>query len=258
MVHCEGTIHLTEGALSTQPQHSHSWRGRTLRVEIPFTRAGVAHHVWVGNDDRSLLFDAGDGVLRDLLTLDIQPMGLEAIFITHGHYDHMGGLHSLFGFMRMIGRSKSLPVYVPEGCLEAKLACENFKSCYPDDTPFEIEVVEMSPGQQVDVGGMSVESYPMIHCGSIAGGEILDPIPAFGYRVVLEEESVAISGDTGDCPGLRKLVSGADLALIEATFASSEGRDRRVLERVHLSEDIAGEIGLAAREVILVHKGRRA
>lgn len=233
------------------------WQGKNLRVEIPFSRAGVAHHVWVGSEQSSILFDAGDGILRDLLTLGISPQQIDAIFITHGHYDHMGGLHSLLGFMRMIGRSKPLPVYMPEGCQEARRSCESFEECYAVSTPFDIEIVDLSLHQQITISDISVVPYPVVHCGSIVGGEILDPIPAVGYRISLGNETVAISGDTGDCDSLRELVKDVDLAIIEATYLSSSGKDNRLLRNVHLSEDLARGIGAMARDYILVHQGGR-
>jgi ribonuclease BN (tRNA processing enzyme) len=103
---------------------------------------------------------------------------------------------------------------------------------------------------------MSVRAYPVLHCGSIQGKGILDPIPALGYRVTCEGESVAVTGDTGDCPGVRELVTGADLALVEATFQDS-GIGEAMLSRVHLSEDRAGEIGALAKKHLLVHRGAR-
>ncbi|UCG62776.1 MAG: ribonuclease Z [Candidatus Zixiibacteriota bacterium] len=236
---------------------SHSWQGRRLRVKIPFSRAGVAHHVWIGGGDISVLIDAGDGVLRDLLERDIPPEEIDAVFITHGHFDHMGGVHSLLGFMRMVGRETTLPVYVPAGCREVIECVESFVKCYADTVPFKIDLVELAPNQRVSVCELSVVSYPVVHCGSIVGSEVLDPIPAFGYRITLGDETVAVTGDTGDCESLRALVKDADLAIIEATYLNSHGKDRRLLEAVHLSEDIAGKIGESAKECILVHKARR-
>jgi hypothetical protein len=53
------------------------------------------------------------------------------------------------------------------------------------------------------------------------------------------------------------LVKGADLAIIEATHENSAEVDQETLEKVHLSEDLAREIGALAKKSILVHKDRR-
>ncbi len=244
--------------MSSGEMQSHIWNGKSFQVTIPFTRAGVAQHIFITHNDTLLMVDAGDGVLRDMLDKGVEPPMVDAIFVTHGHYDHMGGLHSLLGYLRMIGRSRALEVYMPQGCTEALLAIDSFRKCYPDSTPFEIKVVQLQPGKTASVSAVTVEAFGVVHCGSVAGGEVLDRIPALGYRFTAGSEVIAVSGDTGQCPALIELVKDADLAIIEATFESSVGRSRDLLQKVHLSEDVAHEIGKSAKDYILVHKGRRS
>ena len=236
----------------------HSWRGRQFTVEVLFSQAGVAQHIYVGSNAGGVLIDTGDGVLRDLLAQGIDLKTIAAVLYTHGHFDHMGGLHSLLGFMRMIGRTEPLPIYAPEGCTEAFATVHNFRRCYPDDVPFAIPLLELQPHEEVTVDGLTVTPYPMVHAGSVAGGGVLDRIPAMGYRIERGGETVAITGDTGMCDEVRALVRGADLAIIEATFADSEGIDAEVFEKVHLSEAMATELGGTAKEFILVHRAKRA
>lgn len=228
-----------------------------MSVNILYSRAGVAQQIAVENDSGFILVDVGDGTLRDLIGARIDRRKLRGILFTHGHFDHMGGLHSVLGFLRMIGRKDELPVIAPEGCLEVSRTIENFILIYGDSIPFRPDFREAGPGESFNLGGMIVESFPMVHCGSIEGGAVLDQIPATGYRISYNGESVAVSGDTGDCPSLRRMVTGADLAVIEATFEKSSDATPEELAKVHLSEDLATEIGALAKKHILVHKGRR-
>jgi Metal-dependent hydrolases of the beta-lactamase superfamily III len=79
----------------------------------------------------------------------------------------------------------------------------------------------------------------------------LGQIPATGYRVSFENESIALSGDTGFCDSLIKLVKGTDLAILDATFKGKVTDE--VISKVHLSEKKAKEVGKLAKEFILIH-----
>jgi ribonuclease Z len=234
-----------------------AWSGNNLTVKILFSRAGIAQHILVENDDSALLFDTGDGILRDLKSGGIILDKLEALFYTHGHFDHMGGLHSLLGFLRMIGRKKDLYIYAPEGCSEVISMAGNFVSLYSETMPFRIHLENALPGEKQRFPNIEVQPFPVVHCGSIEGQPVMDPLPALGYRISSGCETVVISGDTGDCESLRENVKGADLAIIEATFRSGDETSEEQLLKVHLSEDLAAEIGKTAKDYILVHKGRR-
>lgn len=238
-------------------EKTQSWQGKQIRVEIPFSRAGVAQHVWIESGTDSVLVDVGDGILRDILQNGFDLNKLRGVVFTHGHFDHMGGLHSLLGFLRMVGRKEALPVYAPKGCAEVFSATDNFMRCYPDTVPFEASAKGIEPNEEFHVGAFMIKAYPVVHCGSIDGAGILDPIPALGYRISRAGETIAITGDTGISSPLKELVGGADLAIIEATFQRSSEANKEALEKVHLSEDVAKEIGKLAKEFILVHKGKR-
>lgn len=228
-----------------------------MKVNVPFTRAGVAHHVWVENEQGAVLFDVGDGALRDILAHDLAPDKLKGIFFTHGHFDHMGGLHSLLGYLRMIGRKEELPIWSPQECTEVNAAIIGFISCYPDTLPFRIHARECPPRTVIEFIGMAVEAFPVVHSGDIVGAGPLTRVPAMGYRISCRGETVAISGDSADCPALRELAKDADIALIEATFPTNTDVGRDVLSQTHLTEGQAIEIGRTAKNYILVHIGTR-
>jgi len=234
-----------------------NWDGKNLKVKILYSRAGYSQHILIESDKGALLFDTGDGILRDLKSSGLRRDKIEAIFYTHGHFDHMGGLHSLLGFLRMIGRKKDLFIFAPENCLEVISFVENFVKLYSTTIPFKIFLEKAQPDENYEFAGMKVKPFRVVHCGSIEGQAVMDPLPAVGYRISSGDETVVISGDTGDCESLRKNIRGADLAIIEATFETSEEASEEELKKVHLSEDLASEIGRTAKEYVLVHKGRR-
>jgi ribonuclease Z len=235
-----------------------NWQGRRLRVEVLHSYAGIAQQILIASDDGSrVLVDCGDGTLRDLLHRDVELGAIDALLITHGHFDHVGGLHSLLGFMRMIGREKPLKIIAPAGCHQLGQIVRGFLNCYGESLPFEIERVAATPDEVIEFGAFAVLSYPVVHCGSAINGKIFDQIPAVGYRVTSGKETVAITGDSGMCDALKELVRDADLALIEATFTNEMDVSPEVLETVHLNERLASELGKLAKQFQLIHRIRK-
>lgn len=201
------------------------------------------------------MVDSGDGVLRDILRRDLKFERLRGILFTHGHFDHISGLHALLGFLRMVGREEPLPIITPKGCIEVLNMVDAFLRSYPDTIPFDISLRELPDQEVLLLGGMEIKASSVVHCGSIKKAGILGPIPALGYRISCQGESIAISGDTGLCPSLKPLIRGADLAILDATYKTNAEAGRKALRKVHLSEEVAGELGKLAKDYILVHKG---
>jgi ribonuclease BN (tRNA processing enzyme) len=219
-----------------------------IAVHVLYSIAGVATTVAVENRGGFVLLDCGDGALRDLLDARLKPVRLEGVAFSHGHFDHVGGLHTLLGFLRMVGREAALPVVYPAGCVEVEAFLDRFYELYPD-APFAVERLPLTDGDETKLDRWSLSAYAVEHRGSTAAG-VGESIPALGYRVGLGEVVVAFSGDTGPGENLRKLCEGVDLALIEATWGD---REQRLNPRVHLSRAEAEGYGRLAKRFGLIH-----
>ncbi len=222
-----------------------------MDYQVLYSRAGVATTIRVSNADGGfVLLDVGDGALRDLLSVNADLKQLRGIAISHGHFDHLGGLHTLLGFLRMIGYSEELPIACPAGCLEAEGLLDNFQRLYPQ-SPFNIKRLLLRDGDRAALGSFALTAYAVNHSGSTAAG-VLDPIPALGYRLERNGWSLAYSGDSGPCENLTKLCTGADVAVVEATWddESPHGGQRRV----HLTRAEAEGYGSLAKEYKLIHQ----
>jgi len=218
---------------------------------ILYSRAGIATQILLSTEEYYFIVDAGDGTLRDLVSLKIDFQKIKGIFLTHGHYDHIGGLYALLGHFRVIERKEKIDIYFPKGCKETQQIIFAFRENY-NDFSFIIQTHEVKGGGEVKIENIKVKIYQMRHYASVGVNRILHPDVAVGYQFIHHDKTVAISGDTGMCSGLVELVEGADVAYIDSTLKEEEATDK-ILYNLHLTKKKAEEIGKLAKKYIPIH-----
>ncbi|MCS7276184.1 MAG: MBL fold metallo-hydrolase [Dehalococcoidia bacterium] len=178
--------------------------------------------------DGRILLDCPPTALPHLKRLGVPPQQVEAIFITHFHGDHFVGYPFLvLEYAYLSDRERDLEVVVPPGggpFLEGFL-----DQVFPDLSRHEANYrrlyVEARPGTLQVAGGVRFWSVPMEH----ARGKL----QAFGYRLELPGLTVAYSGDTEWSPSLLELARGADVLIVDCTYAT-RGPEHMGLEDVRL------------------------
>jgi len=229
---------------------SKSWEGKDWKVKVLHSSAGVATQILISTLESDLLIDVGDGTLRDLIKLDYDFNHLKAILITHEHFDHIGGLWSLLGFLRMIGRTQELTLITPQSSSEVKNIVSSFIKVYTRTIHFEIVLNELSDRQKMSIDNVGVQAFSVIHRGSTSINGLGKLIPAFGYSISYNKQRVVASGDTGNCQSLRTFAKDADLAIIEATLKQKTVENAEV----HLTVKEASDIGKTAKKYFLIHQ----
>jgi len=214
-------------------------RGQSMKVTFTGTGGGgsYAHDrggasVMLENDGGVILLDCGPGVLRRVFRSGVDVGDINAVFITHLHYDHSVGLPELFN---MFGRRRADPprIFGPKGIAEyvansKKLIITNGMKELPEGLQL-LRGEEITPGETYEVGGFMADAIEVPH----------DPlIQALAWRFRSDGVNVVVSGDQAtDDKLMVPFSSDADLLVheahtkqgIEEQAAKLPNADRRAL-----------------------------
>lgn len=151
-------------------------------VERPGLLAEHGFAAWVEADGFRLLFDTGQGMAlvhnADKLRLPLETLG--AVVLSHGHYDHTGGLAAV------LARSAAARLYLHPAAAGAKFARSQAPPHRAIGMPPDARAALERAGGRVIRNTAAAE----IAAGVIATGEIprTRPAPAGGGRFFLDPE----------------------------------------------------------------------
>ena len=161
-----------------------------------------------------------------------QVCSVDQVVLTHGHFDHIGGVPQLEYYVRL-SSGVPIPVYAGQQTLETIEQQFGFMTD-------SLDPVHLAAHQTIELDGVRYTALPATH-----GGD------AFGFLIQTPATKAAYFPDTGPLSAeVLKCLEDLDLLIIDATFSG-----RNWMPHSHHSIDEAVELSqrLKARKTYLTH-----
>lgn len=195
-------------------------------------------------EDRLFLLDCGPTTLLALKRAGFKPERLDAVFLSHLHGDHYGGLPFFFlDYLYQSPRAKPVHVAGPPGTEER--ARRLFQEMYGDTVepkelpPTRFHVLE--PERQEDIEGIQIFPFRVPH----QVREI-----SLGLKVIYGGKQLLYSGDSAWTDLFITHAQGVDLFICECCFFERETPNHMSYQKIqaHLPR-------LQCKKILLTHLG---
>ncbi len=232
--------------------------------------------------DETVLIDVGDGAADQLGKAGIRLAEVDALIISHHHFDHTGGLFALLGRRYQTLAPRPLAIFGPpgtkrivDGLIAAMQPAADVGAGIPGrrrQAPENVAVVsEIADGARFSIGPIKVSAVSNSHYSFAAGTPEASRSQSLSFRFDLADRSIAYTGDTGPSPAVEQLARSADLLVSEviepeAAMATLKQTNPHIPEFVltglshhfvaqHLTAEEVGKLAKRAgvRKLVLTH-----
>lgn len=199
----------------------------------PYPAAGGAcsGYLLTGDDGKTqVLIDCGAGVLSGLSTW-ISWEALDAVILSHLHYDHMSDLLPMQYAMQFHPRPAPLPVFAPATPAPVR--------ALPD-----VPAYDLRPMEEIAIGDIRFSFCPVRH-----------PVESWALRALCGGRSFVYTGDTNETAALDDFARGANLLLADAGLCAADWNRNAP----HLSAEGCARLASRANceRLLLTHRNPR-
>lgn len=202
-----------------------------LGMNGPFPAPGGATSGYlVTTGSTRLVMDLGTGTLARLTSLT-PPEGLDALILSHWHFDHCSDVLPLL-YRLQVCADKPLNVYGPAdeaSSIRAILAADP-----------AVRLHEIRPGDRLTIGDVQADVFDARH-----------PVPAVMLRLTDGTRTLCYTGDTNTVAWLNDFARGADLLLADGLFTEAAWAEGKPHLSARLAAQVADEAG--AGRLIITH-----
>lgn len=167
---------------------------------------------WLETRSGSILIDCAPSAIHRMAQEGLDWPNLDAIWISHFHLDHVGGLFPLLFSTKYapqtLDRSKPLKIFGPAGLVRLFEAVDSANNYRLASQPFPLEFIEVFP----------LEEFEFLPGVTGVGFDTPHTPESMAIRITEGDRSIVFSSDTGFTKALATFGGDTDLLIVECSF----------------------------------------
>ena len=212
-------------------------------TSVPHPRRTTPAH-WLETANGTVLLDIGADAPHRMAQEELDWPNLDAIWISHFHLDHLGGLTPfLFGVKwapQTQSRTRPLRIFGPNGLRKLVDAVNESYNYQLFEQRFAIEIVEVSPDSEFEIlPGITANTFSTPHTEE-----------SLALRLKEDHSKLFVyTSDTGFSDDLASFAKDAALLLMECSFR----RNKTVQKHLELADAMRVAHDCAPQKLVLTH-----